>query len=101
MKLAGLNALAALGLAATSGPKLPNSTIGADKAKLTRETFGDLRIYRQGLRFLPPRYRIGVPVKPAANSATLALGASGEIVTHVDQPTGTVDLVIDVNCYFQ
>jgi len=48
MKLAGLNALAALGLAATSGLKLPNATIAADKAKLTREAFGDLRIYFEG-----------------------------------------------------
>ena len=48
MKLAGLNALAALAGAATAGPKLPSSTIGADQAKLSKETFGDLRVYFEG-----------------------------------------------------
>jgi mannose-6-phosphate isomerase-like protein (cupin superfamily) len=43
-KLAGLNALAAFGAA----PKLPNATIDAARAKLTREPFGDLRIYFNG-----------------------------------------------------
>lgn len=47
LKLAGLNALAALG--SPSGPgKLPNSTVDAAQAKLTREPFGDLRIYFSG-----------------------------------------------------
>jgi mannose-6-phosphate isomerase-like protein (cupin superfamily) len=48
MKLAGLNALAALAGAATAGPKIPNSTIGQDQAKLSKESFGDLRIYFEG-----------------------------------------------------
>ena len=47
LKLAGLNALAAWG--APSVPaKLPNTTIGASRAKLTQESFGDLRIYFSG-----------------------------------------------------
>jgi mannose-6-phosphate isomerase-like protein (cupin superfamily) len=48
MKLAGLNALAAFGVAATTGPKIPNVTLGMDKAKLSKEPFGDLRIYFEG-----------------------------------------------------
>src|SRR5579863_4454164 len=48
MKFAGLNALAALAGAATAGPKIPNSTIGQDQAKLSKESFGDLRIYFEG-----------------------------------------------------
>ena len=48
MKFMGLNALAALGAAATAGPKIPAVTIGAEKAKLTKEDFGDLRIYFEG-----------------------------------------------------
>ncbi len=48
MKFAGLNALAAIAGAATAGPKIPNSTIGQDQAKLSKEAFGDLRIYFEG-----------------------------------------------------
>jgi mannose-6-phosphate isomerase-like protein (cupin superfamily) len=48
MKLAGVNALAALGFAATAGSKLPTTTIVAEKVKLTKEEFGDLRIYFEG-----------------------------------------------------
>lgn len=38
---AGLRAMAATG-------KLPNSTMNADKAKVTREDFGELRVYYDG-----------------------------------------------------
>ena len=48
MKFAGLNLLAALGSAGAAGAKLPNATFDATKAKLTREAFGDLRIYFEG-----------------------------------------------------
>src|SRR5262245_45903755 len=48
MKLAGLNTLAVLGFSAKGGPKLPNTTVRADQAKLTREAFGELRIYFEG-----------------------------------------------------
>jgi len=48
VKLAGLNALAALGFAATTESRLPSATIAAGKAKLTKEEFGDLRIYFEG-----------------------------------------------------
>jgi mannose-6-phosphate isomerase-like protein (cupin superfamily) len=46
-QFAGLNALAALA-AGASADRLPNSTLDASRAKLTREGFGDLRIYFDG-----------------------------------------------------
>ena len=46
LKLAGLPAFAAF--AAGAAPKLPNATVAAGQAKLTREEFGDLRIYFEG-----------------------------------------------------
>ena len=48
IKLAGLNTLAAFGLAATTSAKIPNCHDGMDKAKLTKQPFGDLRIYFDG-----------------------------------------------------
>jgi plastocyanin len=36
-----------------------------------------------------------------ANDAVVALGSSGDILVHVDQAGGTVDLIIDVNGYFE
>jgi mannose-6-phosphate isomerase-like protein (cupin superfamily) len=47
IQLAGINALAALASGASMS-RLPNSTLDASKAKLTREAFGDLRIYYEG-----------------------------------------------------
>jgi mannose-6-phosphate isomerase-like protein (cupin superfamily) len=47
LKLAGLNALAALGSASVS-PRIPNATVNTGQAKLTQEAFGDLRIYFSG-----------------------------------------------------
>src|SRR6266545_2962302 len=46
LKLAGLPAFAAL--AGGAGPQLPNTIVGSDEARLTREAFGDLRIYFEG-----------------------------------------------------
>ena len=46
MKLAGLGAFAALKLPAA--PRLPSATMDAAKATLTKEKFGDLRIYFDG-----------------------------------------------------
>jgi len=43
--IAGLPAGALLGAA---GNKLPNSTVGEAQARVTHETFGDLRIYYEG-----------------------------------------------------
>ncbi len=36
-----------------------------------------------------------------ANNAIVALGPTGEIVVHCDQPVGTTHFVLDVNAYFQ
>ena len=45
IKFAGLNLLASLGAAAA---KLPNATLGEAQSKLTKEDFGDLRIFFEG-----------------------------------------------------
>ncbi len=45
LQLAGLSALP---MFAAGGSKLPNGTTDEAKAKLTKETFGDLRIYYDG-----------------------------------------------------
>lgn len=44
--LLAVGALAALPL--SGAPKLPDGTLGESKSKLTREPFGDLRIYYDG-----------------------------------------------------
>src|SRR5262249_21646516 len=36
-----------------------------------------------------------------ANNSIVALGPSGNLLVHLDQPLGTVHLIIDVNGYFQ
>ncbi len=46
IKLAGLPAFAAL--ATGAAPKLPNATVAAGQAKLTKENFGEHRIYFEG-----------------------------------------------------
>jgi photosystem II stability/assembly factor-like uncharacterized protein len=62
---------------------------------------GDLRIYRQG-HALPTASALNwKPGQTRANNAILNLGASGEIVIHVDQLTGSVHLVIDATGYFE
>jgi mannose-6-phosphate isomerase-like protein (cupin superfamily) len=43
-----LGALSAFAGLAFADKKLPNGTLSAGEAKLTRETFGDLRIYWEG-----------------------------------------------------
>lgn len=47
LKLAGWNAIALFG-AASENSKLPNAALNMDRAKLTKEPFGDLRIYFEG-----------------------------------------------------
>jgi hypothetical protein len=36
-----------------------------------------------------------------ANNGIVTLGPSGDIAVHCDQPSGTVDLILDVNGYFE
>lgn len=45
LQMAGLSAMP---MFAAGAPKLPNGTLDEAKAKLTKETFGDLRIYYDG-----------------------------------------------------
>jgi quercetin dioxygenase-like cupin family protein len=47
LQMAGVNALAALA-ASGAAAKVANATFDAQKAKLTKETFGDLKIYFEG-----------------------------------------------------
>ena len=47
-KLAGLGAFSALACTAQAAGKLPNGITPMDQAKLTKEPFGDLRIYHDG-----------------------------------------------------
>jgi len=41
------------------------------------------------------------PGQTRANNAIIPLGPSGDILVHVDQASGSVHLIIDVNGYFQ
>jgi CSLREA domain-containing protein len=41
------------------------------------------------------------PGQTRANNAIIPLGPSGDVVIHVDQATGTVHFIIDVNGYFE
>ena len=41
------------------------------------------------------------PGQTRANNAIVSLGSSGDMVVHVDQASGSVHLIIDVNGYFQ
>jgi hypothetical protein len=62
---------------------------------------GDLRIFPGG-SLLPlvstMNYR---PGRTRANNAIVPLGPSGEITVHVDQASGTVQLIMDVTGYLQ
>ena len=62
---------------------------------------GDLRVYRQGLTLPTASALNRKPRQTRANNAILNLGALGETVVHVDQPTGAVHLVIDSTSYFK
>jgi hypothetical protein len=62
---------------------------------------GDLRLSAAGSA-LPLtssiNYRAG---QTRANDAVIPLGAAGALAVHCDQPSGTVQFIIDVNGYFQ
>ncbi len=61
---------------------------------------GDLQVATPGNLPVPPTlwYSAG---QPRAKNAVLALGSTGEIVTRLDQASGSADLVIDVTGYFR
>ena len=62
---------------------------------------GDLRLY-PGAGPLPAssaiNYRAG---QTRANNTVAALGSAGDFVLRCDQPGGTVQVIVDVNGYFQ
>jgi hypothetical protein len=62
---------------------------------------GSLRIFPDGLEFLPDSTGISYSaLLTRANNGVIALGAGG-LAVYGDQPSGTVQVVVDVNGYFE
>lgn len=62
---------------------------------------GDLRIFPGGTG-LPLVSAINYNAGRArSNNAVIALGGAGDLTVRVDQPSGTAELILDVNGYFQ
>jgi len=62
---------------------------------------GHLRVYPAGLP-LPLVSVINYgPGQTRANSAVAILGAAGDVAIYVGQPSGSVDVILDVNGYFE
>lgn len=63
---------------------------------------GDLRFTRGGGFPVPPtsaiNYRVG---QTRANNAIVWLGTGGDISVHCEQPSGVVQLVVDISGYFE
>jgi hypothetical protein len=62
---------------------------------------GGVLIYRTGIaspQVAIVDYRAG---QTRANNGILGLGAGGDFVVESGQPTGTVQVIVDVNGYFQ
>jgi VCBS repeat protein len=80
----------------------PTATAVSVNVTVTQSTaIGDLRLFPGGNP--PPlvstiNYKAG---QTRANNAVASLGPSGDITLRCDQPGGTVDLILDVNGYFQ
>jgi hypothetical protein len=62
---------------------------------------GDLRVFPGGAALPLVSALNWSPGQTRANNAVGALGSSGDVTVRVDQTSGTVQLVIDVNGYFQ
>ncbi len=62
---------------------------------------GDLRVFPAGAGLPLVSALNWRPGQTRANNAIVTLGPSGDIVAHVDQGSGTVHFIIDVNGYFQ
>jgi hypothetical protein len=64
-------------------------------------TGGDLRVYPTGIT--PPSLSTIVygANQIRTNNGIVVLGASGDFVVKSDQPTGTVEVIFDVNGYFR
>jgi uncharacterized repeat protein (TIGR01451 family) len=62
---------------------------------------GDLRVYRADIApalVSVINYAAG---QTRANNGVVVLGAAGDFIVQSDQPTGTVEVIIDVNGYFR
>jgi hypothetical protein len=62
---------------------------------------GDLRVFPAGGGLPLVSTLNWSPAQTRANNAIVALGAAKDITVHPDQATGTVQLIVDVNGYFQ
>jgi hypothetical protein len=62
---------------------------------------GDLRVVPGGVGLPLVSVMNWRPGQTRANNAIVSLGPAGDIVAHVDQASGTVHFIIDVNGYFQ
>ncbi len=62
---------------------------------------GDLRIVPAGVGLPLVSVMNWRPGQTRANNAIIPLGPAGDIVAHVDQGSGAVHFIIDVNGYFQ
>jgi uncharacterized repeat protein (TIGR01451 family) len=62
---------------------------------------GDLRVY--GADIAPALFSVinYAAAQTRANNGVVVLGTAGDFVVQSDQPTGTVEVIIDVNGYFQ
>jgi hypothetical protein len=62
---------------------------------------GDLRVVPGGVGLPLVSVMNWRPGQTRANNAIVSLGPAGDILAHVDQASGTVHFIIDVNGYFQ
>jgi DNA-binding beta-propeller fold protein YncE len=80
----------------------PGARAVAFNFTITQPTgLGDLRVFPGGVGLPLVSVINWRPGQTRANNAVVSLGPSGDIVVHVDQASGTVHLIIDVNGYFQ
>jgi hypothetical protein len=80
----------------------PTANAVAFNFTVTQSTaLGDVRIVPAGVGLPLVSVMNWRPGQTRANNAIVSLGPSGDIVAHVDQASGTVHFIIDVNGYFQ
>ena len=80
----------------------PTASAVAFNFTVTQPTaLGDLRVVPAGVGLPLVSVMNWRPGQTRANNAIVSLGSSGDIVAHVDQTSGTVHFIIDVNGYFQ
>jgi len=87
----------------TASCGVPSSALAVsfNIAVTLESAFGDLRIFPAGTP-LPLVSAINYrPFKTRSNDAVIGLGGAGDVTVHVDQPSGTVHLILDVDGYFQ